>query len=98
VVTQRELVAAIGRAIGKPVRALPVPRPVVRAVLRVSGLVARLAGRATVLSPDKAPELLAPAWTCTSGAIERDAGWRAAIGLAEGLPETAAWYREMRWL
>jgi nucleoside-diphosphate-sugar epimerase len=98
VVTQRELVAAIGRAVGVRVRTLAIPPPVVRGVLWLSGAAARLSGAATLLSPQKAPEFLAPAWTCRSDALERDAGWRAAIGLARGLPETAAWYREQRWL
>jgi nucleoside-diphosphate-sugar epimerase len=98
VVTQRELVVAIGAAVGKRVRPLPIPRPVVKAILRVTGLAARLAGRATLLSPDKAPELLAPAWTCSSEALRRDAGWAAAIPLSQGLPETARWYREAGWL
>jgi nucleoside-diphosphate-sugar epimerase len=94
VVTQRELVQRIGHALGRRVRTLKVPVPVVRALLAASGMSARLAGRASVLSPDKAPELLAPAWTCSSEALARDAGWRAAIALERGLADTARWYRE----
>ena len=96
--TQRAFVQAVAAAQGRSVRALPLPAPLVRGALWTSGLVARLLGRATVLSPDKAPELLAPAWTCSSEALARDAGWRAAIPLAQGLPETAEWYRQAGWL
>jgi hypothetical protein len=71
---------------------------VVRGVLWTSGLFARATGTATLLAPDKAAELLAPAWTCSSAALRRDAGWTAAIPLAQGLPETAAWYRSAGWL
>jgi nucleoside-diphosphate-sugar epimerase len=98
VVTQRELVRAIGRACGRTVRTVAVPAPVVRAFITVTAVAARMTGRATFLEPSKAPELLAPAWTCTSDALARDAGWRAEVDLHRGLEETARWYREEGWL
>lgn len=97
-VTQRGLVEAIGRAVGRRVLLLPLPRGLVRALLALSGAAARAAGRSTLLSSDKAEELLAPAWTCSSEALARNAGWRARIGLEEGLAETARWYRQAGWL
>jgi len=98
VVTQRELVQAIGRSTGRRVRCLTVPAPAVRGILAAAGLAARLLGGATLLSSDKAPELLAPAWTCSSEALRRDTGWTARIGLAEGLADTAQAYRRAGWL
>jgi nucleoside-diphosphate-sugar epimerase len=97
-VTQRAFVQAVGAALGRPVRTVPLPHAVVRGALWSSGLLARLRGRPTLLSKDKAPELLAPAWTCSSAALARDAGWRAAIPLEKGLQETAQWYRGAGWL
>jgi len=99
VVTQRTFVRAVGRALGRDhVRVVPLPEPVVHAILLASGAVARLRGRATQISPGKAPEFLAPAWTCSSRAIERTIGWRARLPHASGLAETAAWYRQQGWL
>ena len=98
VVTQRELVHSIGRVTGATVRTLTVPTPVVRAFLVLSGAAARVAGRATFLEPSKAAELMAAAWTCASGALARDTGWRAEVDLTPGLEETARWYREADWL
>lgn len=97
-VTQRGFVEAVGRAVGRRVRTPTLPAPAVSALLRLSGAVGRLAGRASVLGPDKAAELLAPAWTCTSAELERDTGWRARVGLDEGLAATAKWYRDAGWL
>ncbi len=97
-VTQRALVESVGRSLGRLVRLVPLPPAVVRAGLHVSGAIARIAGVTTMLSPEKAAELLAPAWTCTSAALERDAGWRADVALDDGLAGTAAWYRQARWL
>ncbi len=96
--TQRAFVQAVGAAQGRSVRTIPLPKLVVRGALWSSGLVARVLGRPTLLSSDKAPELLAPAWTCSSEALARDTGWRAAIPLQQGLRETAEWYRKAGWL
>jgi nucleoside-diphosphate-sugar epimerase len=97
-VTQQELAAGIGRALGRPVRTLTLPGRIVRPLLTLSGVLARLAGGVPLLDGDKANELLAPGWVCSSEALRVDAGWRPAIPLAAGLVETAASYRELGWL
>ncbi len=98
VTTSRELVWAIGRAVGRQPRIVPLPGPLARALLWTIGSIAHLAGRATLLSGDKAAEFLAPAWTCRPDALARDAGWRAETDLETGLRRTAAWYRNEGWL
>ncbi len=89
--------AALGRPASPP-RFVPIPAPLTVSILWLLGTAARAAGRATLLSPDKAAELLAEAWTCTPAALSRDAGWRAAIDLRLGLPGTAQWYASHGWL
>ncbi len=108
IATQRELQRAIHAAVlqARGAKAgglrhpfvVPLPALVARGALQVTGTAARLLGRATVLSPDKGPEFLAEAWTCSPAALERDTGWKAAIPVAAGLEETARWYHEHRWL
>jgi nucleoside-diphosphate-sugar epimerase len=98
ITTSRGLALAVGRALGKTPRVLPVPAPVARAVMSVAGMIARIAGRASVLSPERADEFLAPAWTCRPDALRADTGWQATIDLATGLARTAAWYRQEGWL
>ena len=98
IVTQRALAEEIGRAVGSRPRLVPVPGGAVRAALAVSGALARVTRRPTLLHPSKAPELLAPAWTCTADALARDAGWSAQVPLARGLRETADWYAGAGWL
>ena len=98
ITTSRELVRAVGRAVGREPRIVPLPGPLARALLWTIGTVVHLAGRATLLSADKADEFLAPAWTCRPDALMRDAGWRAATDLEAGLQRTADWYRREGWL
>jgi len=96
--TSRALVLAVGRAVGRRPMVLTIPGTVARGVLWTIGSLAHFAGQATVLSVDKLPEFLAPAWTFTSQALARDAGWVAATDLETGLGRTAQWYREAGWL
>jgi dihydroflavonol-4-reductase len=96
--TSRELALACGRALGTTPRVVPVPALVARGVLWTVGSLAHLAGRATLLSADKANEYLAPAWTCRPDALMHDGNWRPTIDLESGLRRTAAWYREAGWL
>jgi nucleoside-diphosphate-sugar epimerase len=100
VTTSRALVLAAGRALGRAraPRILPVPPLVARGVLWAAGTLAHLAGRASLLSADKANEFLAPAWTCRSDALTRDTGWHAHVALDDGMRRTANWYREEGWL
>ena len=96
--TTRELILGIGRAVGTTPRPIPVPGPLARGALWAIGWLASLAGRATVLSADKANEFLAPAWTCRADALTRDTGWQARVDLETGLQRTAEWYRKQGWL
>jgi nucleoside-diphosphate-sugar epimerase len=91
-------VRAVGAAVGRTPRIVRLPATLARVALWTVGSLASLAGRATVLSADKADEFLAPAWTCRPDALTRDSGWRAATDLASGLSRTAAWYRAEGWL
>jgi nucleoside-diphosphate-sugar epimerase len=94
----RGLVLAVGRALHKKPVVLPIPPALARGVLATIGSLARMAGRATLLSADKANEFLAPGWVCSSAALTRDTGWRAEVDLNTGLTRTAAWYRAHGWL
>ncbi len=96
--TSRDLVRAIGRAVGRVPRIVALPTPLVRALLWAIGSLAHLAGQATLLSADKAAEFLAPAWTCRPDALMRDTGWQPQTDLETGLRRTAQWYREVGWL
>jgi nucleoside-diphosphate-sugar epimerase len=96
--TQRRLAEAIGEATGRRVRCVTLPAPLVRGVLGTAGVVARLLGAAPLLDGDKARELLASGWVCSSAALRRDAGWEASTSLEEGLAGTARAYRDAGWL
>ncbi len=92
------LARAIGVAVGREVRIVRLPPRLVTAAAAGSELAAALVRRATIFDRDKARELLAPGWLCETGAARRELGFETEIPLAEGLGETAAWYRARGWL
>ena len=98
ILTSKAMVRGIGTAMGRAVRIITLPRWIAAGALALTSGVARLARRATILTPDKANEFFAPAWTCDPEPLEVATGWRAAHDLASGAAETAAWYRAAGWL
>jgi nucleoside-diphosphate-sugar epimerase len=98
VVSQLTLARTIASAVNPRARVIPLPAPIVRTALTISGGVAHLLGRATMLNNDKANEFLAPSWVCSSEALKHDTGWRAEIDLAHGVRETADWYQQKGWI
>jgi nucleoside-diphosphate-sugar epimerase len=96
--TGAELARAVGRAMGKSPTVIHVPPLIGRGVLMVSEATARLTGRTTILTVDKANEFFQPAWTGDSAPLTRDTGWTATRDLRSGLEETYQWYRTAGWL
>jgi 2-alkyl-3-oxoalkanoate reductase len=98
ILTSTQLVRTIAAADGRTVRVVRIPVPLGRILLRATGTLAGLTGRATVLNPDKGNEFFAPAWTCDPGPLEAASGWRASHDLRSGAQTTFAWYRSAGWL
>jgi nucleoside-diphosphate-sugar epimerase len=93
-----DVIAAIGAAVGRRVRAVPVPRALALAGAHAGRLVARATGRKPLLTPERVRDLVQPAWVCDDSRARRELGYETTFGLAEGMRDTAAWYRDNRWL
>jgi nucleoside-diphosphate-sugar epimerase len=98
VVSSGELARTIGRAMGRSVRLIGLPRWVAGAALALTSTAARLTGGTTLLTRDKANEFFAPAWTADPAPLSAATGWRAEHDLAAGAEATGAWYRAAGWL
>lgn len=98
VFTGAEMARAVGRAMGRSLAVIRVPAPIGRGVLMVTEAAARLTGRTTILTADKANEFFQPAWTGDPAPLTRDTGWQATRDLRTGLEETYRWYRSAGWL
>lgn len=98
VYTWEEVARMVARAVRANARLVPVPPVLIRGAAHISEAAAGLIGRSTIFNADKAEELLAPGWTCETETARRVLGFEARIPLAEGLANTARWYREQGWL
>jgi nucleoside-diphosphate-sugar epimerase len=98
VISSADTVRIIGEACGKRVSIIPIPSPIGRLILQVTGTAAKLAGRTTLLTPDKGSEFFQAAWTCSPATLEQLTGWRAKHDFRTGTRITAEWYRANRWL
>lgn len=98
VVTTLDFSRAIGRAMGRAVVPLKIPPAVGRGLLSVAEISARLTGRVTILTADKANEFFQAAWTGDPSPLMHDCGWRPTFDLTSGLANTYQWYRTAGWL
>ncbi len=98
VIVQRDLGEMLGRALGRPLRFVRLPGPLVRGLLHAGTLAAGVTGRSFLPAPDKAHELLAPAWRASSEALRRDASWSAEVPVERGFALTASAYRSAGWI
>ena len=96
--TSAAFVRSVGAALGRSVRILRLPRPLGSAALSVTGAAARLAGRPTILTPDKANEFFQAAWTGDPRPLVEETGWAPEFNLEGGLAHTYEWYRSAGWL
>jgi nucleoside-diphosphate-sugar epimerase len=94
-----EIIRTIAEVLGKQrVRSIRVPTFVLYAVAGGTQLVARLTKKPTILSLDKAREILQPHWICSAEKIKRHIGFEASISLEDGFRSTLEWYRQHGWM
>lgn len=79
-------------------RFIPIPPLLTRLAGGAAGLVGRLTGRATILSPGKAREILHPDWSSSPDRQPPATLWSPRFSLQKGFEDTVRWYRDARWL
>jgi nucleoside-diphosphate-sugar epimerase len=89
---------AIGRAVGRRLRPLPVPRMALAAAAATGNLLQRALGRPMMLTPMKLGEISHPDWACRDSGLEEAIGWRPKRRIEEGFRDAVAWYRSQGWL
>lgn len=85
-----DLLSAVAALRGRPVRCLRLPGSLLSVFGAGNALLARLLGRAPMLSPGKARELRWPDWVSAGNASLASCAWRPSIDLAAGLRSTLA--------
>lgn len=96
--TWEEVGRMVGDAVGRGVRVLRLPAGLITGAAAASEWAAGLVGRSSIFNRDKAREMLASGWLCETESAQADLEYEAGISLADGLRDTARWYREQGWL
>jgi len=80
-----EMAAIAAQVYGRPVRLWPVPRLLLNTIAATNLRLAKLSGRAPMLTPPKLRELRHPDWVADNSAISAAIGWSPHIELQQGL-------------
>jgi nucleoside-diphosphate-sugar epimerase len=97
--TYAELGQLIGALVGRrSVASIPLPRPLIWIAAVGIEVASWLRRRPSILSYDKAREMTAGSWACSSRRASEELRFSIAAPLAERLRQTISWYREHQWL
>ena len=83
-----DLMRRVARAAGRRARLVPFPMPLARLLGPVADAYARVRARPSFISSDKLREVSACGWVADPALAERTLGFRAKVGLDEGLART----------
>ena len=98
VLTWRRFADTVGLAVNRRPALVSLPPAAARLVAIGAELCAALRGKAAVLNRGRVREMSQERWVCDPRRAMREVGFTPRFGIARGIPETAAWYREARWL
>jgi nucleoside-diphosphate-sugar epimerase len=88
----------IADAVGKRVRHVDVPWPLVQAAAAAGEWIGRLTNTAMLANRSKAELARHPYWVCTSARARDELGFRETRSLPEALRDTYYWYRQSGWV
>jgi len=86
---------ALGKALGRKVTTIPVPRPALNFFARVDVWVR---GKRAKLTADRVAYFCHPDWVVTARHRPPESLWKPQVRTPTGLKLTAEWYREQGWL
>ena len=86
------------RQLGRKVRVMTAPRAALWLTAAANEAISKVSGRAPIWTRGKLREFAHPDWVSRESQAEELEGWRARVGLEQGLPETLLWYKKRGWL
>ena len=97
-VTWESVADAIQEVLGRRVRRLCIPMPVVRASALLSEAVSAVRRKPALFNREKVREILADGWVCSTGKARREIGFDPQVDIIAGMRNAIEWYRAHRWL
>ncbi len=91
----RALWTELGRAVGRGVAVVPIPKWALYVAMKVATATSALFGFKNQLDAKQYKQMVAPAFLCTSAALRADLGWTPRYPLPDCLAHATAGYRAM---
>ncbi|MDB5035500.1 MAG: hypothetical protein JWQ98_2741 [Chlorobi bacterium] len=87
------------RAFGRPrARHLRIPHALVFAAAGISGFLGRFQKKPPVFNFEKGRDITQRYWLCKVDKARQHFGYRQQISIQQGVEQTVAWYKKMKWL
>jgi nucleoside-diphosphate-sugar epimerase len=93
-----DMARAAGKALGRRVWTLAVPRPVMDTVATVNRVTQALGGPVQILNAGKVNEIFHKDWRTRDRRLAAALPWQPRYDLQDGFGDTVAWYRRHGWL
>jgi len=97
-ITWRAFARAAGAALGRDPLLVSVPGWLARAVALAFETVAALRHTSSSVNRERMLEIAQQRWVCDPSRAITELAFTPRITIAQGIPETVAWYRDARWL
>jgi uncharacterized protein YbjT (DUF2867 family) len=96
--TYADMADAAGRALGRRVHPLAIPRPAMELVAGMNGLRQAMTGVPQILTRGKVAEIFHGDWTVHDRRLAETVGFRPRYDLWSGFADAVRWYRAHGWL
>ncbi len=92
-----EIKRATSLALDKKLTTLRINPKIVQTLGTMLEALGSLFGQYPVMNKDKAREMTMQ-WTCSTGKIQKELGYKQSMSLEEGIKDTIKWYKKHNWL
>jgi len=93
-----ELNEYIKASLNKKAVKIKIPVSILTAMAAISGGIANLRGKSTILNLNKVNEIKCQSWAIDTSGITKDFNFAPSYYLKEGIKRTADWYKKNNWL
>lgn len=94
----RDVTDIIGDCLGKPIRCMFLPQPLLLGAAWLFEAAARLRGRSPMLSRGKVRELYHPSWVSERSGSTEVGCWKPHVAFGQGFQQAWQWYGDAGWL
>jgi dihydroflavonol-4-reductase len=97
-ITYAEMGRLAARSLGRSVLVVPTPKTIFRIVGGAGEIIGRIRRQPGLINWDKMREATASGWECSDEKLRTELNYNPPLSIEQRFIDTAAWYREHKWL